>query len=185
LWFSAIIAGFFENWSAYRQVTQSMGSSSLMQRFLGKERAERFASMVGLQMTNLISNIALAFFLIMIPAAFSHFSIHTDIRHVTISSGLVTFAALVVSEPLTHIALGALIFSCFIIGLLNVFVCFTLSFIVASRMCGMNHRDRRKVYRVIYKAFFRHPSAFIFPRHSRTLSQKKSPTQDASNQKGG
>lgn len=180
LWFSAIMAGFFENWSAYRQLTEALGDSSFLQRFLGKERAIQFAKNVRLQMTNLMSNIALAFFLIMTPAAISYLGIHADIRHVTISSGLVTYATFVQSEPLSHLDITALVFSCFLIGLLNVFVCFALSFIVASRMCGMTHCDRRKVYRILYGALIRHPSAFLFPRHSHHLSYKKNLPTDSS-----
>ena len=183
LWLSAILAGFFENWSAYRQLTEALGDSSLLQRFLGKERAIHFGVLVREQMTNLLSNVGLAFFLIMTPALISQLGIHIGIRHVTISSGLVTYAALVSDDPLSHAMLGSIVLSCTTIGLLNVFVSFALSFIVASRMCGMTNRDRKKVYRLLFKALIRHPSAFLFPKHSNYLSNKLDSSSYASKKK--
>jgi site-specific recombinase len=94
-----------------------------------------------------------------------------DIRHVTLSSGLLTAAVgslgwgVMATRPFWLAVTGI-----FAIGVMNVSVSFALAMLVAIRARAIRAPERHAIYSAILKRFVHHPLSFMFPMPVSTAS---------------
>jgi site-specific recombinase len=133
-------------------------------RALGASRAARFARFWTRNIAALSGNISFGFMLGLIPEVAQFASLPLDIRHVTLSAGILT-------ASLATLGIGALATKAFVlaalgiagIGLMNLTVSFWLAMFVATRACGIQSPERHAIYVAVARRFRRHPLSFLFP----------------------
>ncbi len=156
LFLSSAIAGWVENWIAFRNIPLMLLESRFLNNWLGKKKlkavSDSFASTVG----GIIGNISIAFMMSTPIIIGKIFGIPLDIRHVTLASGTMTLALNTIGWELSHWPqIIAMFSSMIIIGLCN----FGVSFYLALRMAAIARNVESKYLKVIFKYAFRKQKA--------------------------
>jgi site-specific recombinase len=165
LWASSLVAGYVDNWSAYRQVPEAIGSHRKLQMFFGVSRVKALQVFMTKHLTALSSNIVLGFLLGMLPKIFASFGLPLDVRHVTLATGLVSLSVL-------SLGVGSLSsFDWFLtlsgllsIGLMNIGVSFAFALRVAIQARGVATVRRQEIYKALLSKATRRPLDFLIPR---------------------
>ncbi|MBL0214981.1 MAG: gliding motility protein [Myxococcales bacterium] len=163
LWISSLIAGWFENWLVYRRIPEAIEHHRWGET-LGKARMKRWAHFLEHEAAGFGGSIALGFLLGMVPVFAKFFGLPIDVRHVTLSSGSLTFA--LSSIGVDAVGWGPVISACFgiaIIGFLNFGVSFALALVVALRARDVPRGERRTLPWAVLRRFFKKPFEFFFP----------------------
>jgi site-specific recombinase len=164
LWASSLVAAWAGNWFAYHHIGEALATDRRLIRALGASRAARFARFWTRNIAALSGNISFGFMLGLIPEVAQFASLPLDIRHVTLSAGILT-------ASLATLGIGALATKAFVlaalgiagIGLMNLTVSFWLAMFVATRACGIQSPERHAIYVAVARRFRRHPLSFLFP----------------------
>lgn len=152
LWVTALLSGTLANWLAFHRVRRGLSTSRTARRVLGVERAQRVAERVVGAAPGLAGNVFLGMMLGVVPAVAEIFKLPIDIRHITVSSGMVSVATL--AAPPTWSTLGTLLLAVVgtaTVGVLNVASSFVLALSVALRA-----RPVRAPVDQLFKALLRH-----------------------------
>lgn len=168
LWLSSIIAGWVDNWSAYRQLPEAIAHSRQLRYFVGESHAQKFGNFFKKHISGVAANVSLGFLLGMSPKVAQFFGLPLDVRHVTLSSGIVALAA--VSLPIQttiHSLLPWAIAGLLCAGVLNIGVSFGLAMFVALRARQVRSPKRNLIYREIFRDFSRQPLAYLMPSKAR------------------
>jgi site-specific recombinase len=163
LWVSSLVAGWFENWVVYRRLPEAIEHHRWGKQ-LGRERMRRWARFLETQTAGFGGSIALGFLLGMVPVFAKFFGVPLDVRHVTLSSGSLTFA--LSSLGAEGAGWGPTIWAWVgiaIIGFLNFGVSFALALVVALRARDVPRGERRTLPGAVLRRFFRKPLEFFFP----------------------
>jgi site-specific recombinase len=170
LWLSSIIAGWIDNWSAYRELPQAIAANRRLKRMLGPSRLQRWADSYQKNLAGWAGNIALGFLLGMSPKIMGFFGLPLDVRHITLASGSLTFAAAaqgfaVFMMPAFWWALVGVV----IIGAMNISVSFFMALFVALRSRRIEGNMRDTIYAMVWKRFLAKPLTFFwFPKPKET-----------------
>lgn len=164
LFASSIVAGWFENWFVFHRLDSAMAHHPGVKQWLGPQRAARWAAFMRGNVSGLAANVSLGFMLGLIPAFAGFFGLGLDIRHVTLSAGQVTAAAMsigpdVVRDPAFWWAVAGVA----VIGPLNLTVSFYLAFRLALRARGITGVNRRRIAAGIRQRLRRAPLSFVLP----------------------
>lgn len=161
LWLSSLVAGSIENWSAYRRIPRAIAEHRLGER-LGRERMQRISAWFAQDVSAYAGSVVLGFLLGLAPAVGRFTGLPIDVRHVTLSTGQVAFAASclgTVLDPRVGWAAGGLA----LMFVLNLGVSFTLALWVAGRARGVGTGDRRAVLHAVLRRMVRRPLEFVAP----------------------
>jgi site-specific recombinase len=166
LWSASLLAGSIENWSAYRRVPRAIAEHPLGAR-VGRERMQRLAHDFARNVSAYAGSVVLGFFLGIAPAIGTFTGLPIDVRHVTLSTGQVAFAACALGtafDARVGFALGgvALMF------VLNLSVSFALALWVAMRARGVGRGERRALLVAVLRRLRRRPLEFVVPLHRPT-----------------
>ena len=159
LWLSSLGAGWLENWVTYRRLPDAIRHHRLGKVF-GRKRMERWATFVSNESAGIGGNSTLGFLLGMTPIVGLIFGLPLDVRHITLSTGSLTFAGC--SLGYEHVTIAACI-GIAIIGMLNFGVSFALALLVALRAKEVTGRERVQLAWAVTKRFVRNPLQFFFP----------------------
>ncbi len=164
LWLSALFAGAFENWAAYRRLPEAVAGSPLLARWLGKARQQRFAALVEDNVAALGGNVSLGFLLGMVPVVALFFGLPLEVRHVTLSTGQLALASWahggnVFALPAFWLAVAGI----GVIGLLNLTVSFVLAMALAIRSTGRGAVSRGRLTRAVLAHLVAAPRDFLLP----------------------
>ncbi|MFO1413009.1 MAG: recombinase [Burkholderiales bacterium] len=164
LWLSALCAGWFENWAAYRDLPGAIARSPRLARWAGPARARRLAEVVGNNVAALGGNVSLGFLLGMVPMIALFFGVPLEVRHVTLSTGQLALAAWahgagVFLLPVFWLAVAGI----GVIGFLNLTVSFSLAMWVAIRSVGRGEVSRRRLVRAVLAHLVASPRDFFLP----------------------
>jgi site-specific recombinase len=165
LWFSSVLAGWVDNWFAYRRLGPAIGSHRRLVYVFGPSKMQRVAAFLEHEIAGLTANISLGFMLGSLPVVFAFFGLPIEVRHVTLSTG--QLAASVVVLGWSAVATQAFLLAIAgiaLIGALNVGVSFALALNVAIRARGTLGVERRAVYGAILRRMAKQPGSFLFPR---------------------
>lgn len=163
LWVSSLFAGWFENWVVYRRLPEAIEHHRFGKR-VGKARMAKWARFLENQASGFGGSIALGFLLGMVPVFAKFFGLPLDVRHVTLSSGSLTFAMSTLGvDAVGWSTFAAASIGIAIIGLLNFGVSFALALIVALRARDVNRGERLMLPAAVLRRFVRHPLQFFFP----------------------
>lgn len=166
LWMSSIIAGWVDNWSAYHELPQSIVSNRRLKWMFTTTTLSKVKNKLQKHLAPIAGNISLGFLLGMSPKILGFFGIPLDIRHVTLSAGVITYASSAVgfdvfSQPSFWLAILGLIS----IGIMNISVSFFLALFVALRSRRIESVMRDTVYSLVWKKFLSNPISFFwFPK---------------------
>ena len=164
LWLSSLSAGFADNWFALRRLREAVTHQRRLVHVLGARRAERWANWLERNVVRIVGNVSLGLLLGMTPVVAQFFGLPLDVRHVTLSMGLLTAAASslgwsVLLMPQFWLALAGIA----VIGLLNVGVAFACALVLALQAHDVPVHLRRLVLRTVLWRFSTSPQSFLLP----------------------
>jgi site-specific recombinase len=170
LFLSSLFAGWAENWIVFNQIPQALAQDRRIARFIGKKGAAAFGEWFRKSAGGLGGNTSLGFLLAFTPVFGRFFGIPLDVRHVTLSTGALTFAFCSYFNFTTlsfeHLPLPALLWALLgiaFIGILNFVISFLLALGVAVRA---REAEGPQMFLFLRKAaitFFKRPGLFLFP----------------------
>ncbi|MBA3685848.1 MAG: hypothetical protein H0W72_11500 [Planctomycetes bacterium] len=163
LWWSAVIGGWIDNWSACHRIHRGIADHALGDR-LGRDRLARWGKSWRRHIASWGSNISLGLMLGMVPAI-GHFSgLPIDVRHVTLSTGMLFTAC--GSLPSGWYSSGWFLLAVAGIStmfVLNLGVSFALSFWTAVRALEVPRADVRELMRRLGRRLLDRPLDFVLP----------------------
>jgi site-specific recombinase len=163
LWFSSVVGGWIDNWAVCRKLPQSLAEHP-MGAWLGHGRLRQIVDLVPQNVAAWGGSVALGFMLGMTPVMGKFLGVPLDVRHVTLTTGTVAFAAESLGKDyfyrgwmLESLAGIAVIF------VLNLTVSFAIALLVAMRAYDLPARDHFHLLTVCFKRFLQSPLEFFFP----------------------
>ena len=164
LFASSVIAGWVENAFVLARIESALRYNPRITRVLGVGRASALAAFLGRHVSGLAANVSLGLLLGLVPAFAAFFGVGLEVRHVTLSMGQVTAAAMALGlEALTSPALWWCVIAVPVTGLLNVTVSFWCAFRLALAAQGVGSVERDRI-RAAIRARLRHaPRSFLLP----------------------
>ncbi|MBP7845269.1 MAG: site-specific recombinase [Proteobacteria bacterium] len=164
LWLSSVAAGWIDNWSAFREIDKAIAHNRRLRWLLGSLRAEKLAQRYRSNLAGISGSIILGFLLGLSPKFLAFLGIPLDVRHVTLSTGVVTLAAcsqgidVVKSPELWWAVLGIVG-----IGLMNISVSFGMAFWVALRARKIEATEREEIYALLLTRIRQSFGTLFFP----------------------
>lgn len=163
LFLSGLVAGYYDNVSAYARVPERLAAARWLRRVLGPDRQARLAEYVRGNLGALMGNFLFGFMLGGSYAVGSLFGVPFDIRHVAFSSAFIGFGIAGKGfTPPTGDLTGALT-GLFLIGTTNLAVSFTLALMVALRARQVTFAQRRQLLSSVVARLRRQPWEFFLP----------------------
>ncbi len=164
LFASSIIAGWTENWFVLQRMDSALRYHPRITALLGEARADRWATWLRHNISGLAANISLGFMLGLVPAFAAFFGLGLDVRHVTLSAGQLTAAAVTLGPDVLKLPLfWWCVASVLVVGVLNLAVSFLLAFRLALRAHNVTGVDRARLYQAIRARVRRTPLSFFWP----------------------
>jgi site-specific recombinase len=166
LWSASVIGGWFDNWSVYHRLPDGIRDHR-WGRVLGRERMARWGKAVRVNMGGWATNISLGLLLGLSPSIGAFLGIPLEVRHVTLSTGQLAFAASSLGPAwfddgfFLRAAAGiAVMFA------LNLSVSFLCSLFTATRAYQLTARETAALLGHIIRAALSRPAAFLLPPRS-------------------
>jgi len=164
LWASSIVGGWTENWIVYRKIPDAIAFNRSLRARLGAPRVEKMAHWLSHNAAGLGSNTSLGFLMAGAPVVSRIFGLGLDVRHVTLSTCALTFAACSLwNDPQFWSLVGMGALGIFFIGLLNFGVSFYLALTIAARARSLGQGTVFFLLRQVLKSFVRSPKGFYYP----------------------
>lgn len=164
LFASSLVAGWAENWFVYHRLDSALAHHPRSTRWLGRERAARWAHWWRDHISGLAANVSLGLMLGLVPAFAAFFGLGLEVRHVTLSAGQLAAATMALGwefwrEPAFWWAVGGVA----VIGPINVGVSFFLAFRLALRAQNVTATQRDRIRASLWRRLWRHPLTFVLP----------------------
>lgn len=176
LFASSIIAGWVENWYVFHNLDSAMQHNPRFTAVLGRERAARWADFMRRNISGLAANISLGFMLGLVPAFAAFFSLPLDVRHVTLSAGQVTAAAMALGwDVFTEPAFWWAVAGVLAVGPLNLGVSFYLAFRLALQAQNISEVNRQLIRAAIKRRIRAAPLSFLIPPGPRAAAKTTNP----------
>jgi site-specific recombinase len=163
LWMAAMIGGWMDNWAVYHRLPQAIADHRLGERF-GHRRMVRAAGIVSRNMSGWATNISLGFLLGLAPVIGQFLGLPIDVRHVTLSSGMLAFAGAGLRGWFSTGWFFWALAGVATMFVLNLGVSFFLSLYTASRAYGLARRELAVLGARLLRRFVQQPLDFILPR---------------------
>ena len=164
LFASSIIAGWTENWFVLQRMDSALRYHPRVTALLGEARADRWAGWLRHNISGLAANISLGFMLGLVPAFAAFFGLGLDVRHVTLSAGQLSAAAVTLGPDVLRLPLfWWCVVAIALVGVLNVAVSFFFAFRLALRAHNVTGVDRARLYRAIRARVRQTPLSFFWP----------------------
>jgi site-specific recombinase len=165
LWFSSVLAGWVDNWFHYRRLGPAIAAHRRLAYAFGPSTMQRVAAFLNREIAGLTANISLGFLLGSLPVFFAFYGLPVEVRHVTLSSGQLAAAVVVLGWGIaTTASFWMAVAGIALIGALNVGVSFALALNVAIQARDVEGIRRRAVYVAIARRMATDPASFLFPR---------------------
>lgn len=163
LWASSLVGGSIENWAVYRGLPEALAGHRRL-AWLGSERQRRLARFMRANLSGWGVNVSLGFLLGMTPAVGAFFGLPLDVRHVTLTTGMLALAAFALpGAGLGDVRLLPALAGIAVIFVLNLGVSFGLALGVALRARDVQATDRRALLRALLRRLLRSPLEFLVP----------------------
>ena len=165
LWFSSVLAGWVDNWFAYRRLGPAIASHRRLVYVFGPSAMQRAGDFLSHGIAGLTANVSLGFMLGLVPVALAFYGLPVEVRHVTLSSGQLAAAVVTLGWGVAAAApFWLAVAGIAAIGMLNVGVSIVLALQVAIRARDVERIGQRAVYRAILRRMAREPASFLFPK---------------------
>jgi site-specific recombinase len=163
LFLSGLIAGYYDNMSAYNRIPERLLQLRWPRRVLGKARVERIASYIENNLGALAGNLFFGFMLGGMTALGVLFGLPLDIRHIAFSSAYLGYASSALEFKLSTQAVVLALSGVLLIGLVNLAVSFALTLSVAMRARRISFAQGRSLGLMLMRRFLRRPQDFLLP----------------------
>jgi site-specific recombinase len=164
LFASSIIAGWVENWFVYYRLDSAIRHNPRITRWLGTQRAARWARFFRDNISGLSANISLGFMLGLVPVFAQFFGLGLDVRHVTLAAGqLAAAAASIGPAALSDPAFWWAVAGVAVIGPLNLVFSFYLAYRLALKAQGISDVNRGLIHLALRRRMRSHPLGFLLP----------------------
>jgi site-specific recombinase len=163
LWLSSIAGGWIENWAVYHRLPEAIAEHRLGEK-LEPETLARLSNSFSRNIAGWGGSIVLGFMLGMTPVFGRFFGLPLDVRHVTLSTGMLALG--VASLGVAATGKGALLMATLGIActfLLNLTTSFYLALRLALRAQDVSRRDHRHLVRALWLHFLQSPRDFFIP----------------------
>jgi site-specific recombinase len=176
LWLSSLATGWVANYLAVSRMQSAVANSLRVRRSLGEVRTAKLAHWVGHHAAGSAGYVVLGFLLGAVPILVSLFGIPLEVRHVTLAAASLGYAldgARIYGQLQWHeagVAFGGVI----VVGVLNIFTSFVLSFLLAIRARDIHESEAKHFLRDVGHKLLSHPMSFLLPGMGATA-----PTADA------
>ena len=177
LFFSGLIAGYFDNMAVYRKVGPRLKAHAHLKLILGQERLNKFAAYIERNLGALAGNFLFGIMLGSMGTIGFILGLPLDIRHIAFASanfiqGLININGSPEIGLIFVSFLGVLL-----IGLTNLFVSFTLTIIVALRARRVRFEQWKPLAKLVLTHFLTRPSDFFWPPKAPLEVNESSPSQ--------
>jgi site-specific recombinase len=165
LWVSSLATGWTANYVALARMESAIANSLRIRRRLGAARANAIAHWLKHQAAGSVGYIVLGFLLGSVPIIVTLFGIPLEVRHVTLGAAGLAYAweALRLQGNL-HFSDVAMSFAgIIVVGLLNIFTSFVLSFLLAVRARNIGEAKARRFLKEVGLKVVSHPVTFLLP----------------------
>ncbi|HEX9451562.1 MAG TPA: hypothetical protein VF934_09135 [Burkholderiales bacterium] len=163
LWMAAMIGGWMDNWAVYHRLPQAIADHRLGERF-GRKRMVRAAGIVSRNMSGWATNISLGFLLGLAPVMGQFLGLPIDVRHVTLSSGMLAFAGAGLRGWFSTGWFFWAVAGVATMFVLNLGVSFFLSLYTASRAYKLARKELAVLGARLLRRFVQHPLDFVLAR---------------------
>jgi site-specific recombinase len=163
LWLSSLAGGWIENWAVYHQLPRAIAEHRLG-AFAKPERLTEFADYFSRNIAGWGGSIVLGFMLGMTPIFGHFFGLPLDVRHVTLSTGMLAFG--VSSLGYGAFGLSALAWAALgiaVVFVLNLGVSFYLALRLALRAQDVSRSDHWHIVRSLFRQFLSNPRDLFLP----------------------
>ncbi|MGN5763811.1 site-specific recombinase [Acinetobacter calcoaceticus] len=162
LFFSGLIAGYFDNLAVYRKVGPRLKQHRRLKRWMGQKRLDKFAGYIETNLGALAGNFLFGIMLGSMGTIGFILGLPLDIRHIAFASANFIQGLMTIGNP----DIGLIIVSflgVMLIGLTNLFVSFTLTIIVALRARRVRFAQWKPLAKLVLTHFLTRPSDFFWP----------------------
>jgi site-specific recombinase len=165
LWLSSLATGWTANYLALTRMESAIANSLRIRRQLGAAPANSIAHWVKHHAAGSAGYIVLGFLLGSVPILFTLFGIPLEVRHVTLASASLGYAldALWLGGELRRSDLILSFAGIGLVGLLNIFTSFALSFLLAVRARDIGQVKARRFLTEVGHKLVSHPVSFLLP----------------------
>ncbi len=161
LWMGSVAGGWLENWSTYRRLPDAIAGQRFLRMLVGQRGARWVAGFYAHNISGIGTNVTLGMLLGLLPVFGTFLGLPIDVRHITLSTGSLTFAALsqphVLGQPEFYLAVSGLA----VIAFFNFTVSFMLALTVAMRARSVERRERFRLLGAVLKRLVTSPLSFV------------------------
>jgi site-specific recombinase len=165
LWLSSLATGWTANYVALTRMDTAIAKSLRIRRRIGPARANSIAHWVKHHAAGSAGYVVLGCLLGAVPILIGLFGIPLEVRHVTLGAASLTYA-LDSARLNGELHLSDVIFSftgILLVGLMNIFTSFVLSFLLAVRARDIGEAKARRFLREVGYKVISHPVTFLLP----------------------
>lgn len=163
LWLSSLVGGWIDNWSAWHRIHRGIADHALG-GWLGRDRMVRWGKSWRCHIGAWGSNVSLGLMLGMVPCLGHFFGLPLDVRHVTLSTGMLFTACGSLADGWYSSSWFLLAVSGIVtMFVLNLGVSFALSLWTAVRALEVPAADVRELMRRLGRRLLTRPFDFILP----------------------
>lgn len=163
LWLAALIGGWCENFAVYNRLPAAIAAHPLGQRF-GVRRMQRIATWFENNIASWSTSISLGFLLGFTPEVARFFGLPLDVRHVTLSTGMLALAAARYgTAAFGHHWFYSAVAGIGITFVLNLGVSFSIASVVALSAYNVQRSERVSIFRYVLGQVARSPLRFLYP----------------------
>ncbi len=173
LFFSGLLAGYFDNMAVYRKVGPRIQAHPQLRKYIKQERLDKFAQYIERNLGALAGNFLFGIMLGSMGTLGYILGLPLDIRHIAFASAnFIQGLMLINGTP----EIGLIIVSflgVLLIGLTNLFVSFTLTIIVALRALRVRFEQWNPLAKLVLTHFLTRPTDFFWPPKNKLEIEEK------------
>ncbi len=173
LFFSGLLAGYFDNMAVYRKVGPRIQAHPQLRKYIKQERLDKFAQYIERNLGALAGNFLFGIMLGSMGTLGYILGLPLDIRHIAFASAnFIQGLMLINGTP----EIGLIIVSflgVLLIGLTNLFVSFTLTIIVALRARRVRFEQWNPLAKLVLTHFLTRPTDFFWPPKNKLEIEEK------------
>ncbi|HRK38859.1 MAG TPA: site-specific recombinase [Burkholderiaceae bacterium] len=179
LFASSIVAGWFENWFVLHRLDSALTHHPRATRWLGKERALRWATWLRANVSGLAANVSLGLMLGIVPVVFGFFGLGLEVRHVTLSAGQVSAAVATLGwSALLTPGFWLAVAGIAVVGPINLAVSFYLAFRLALKAQAISNVNRERIRAALWLRWRNAPMSFLLPPQPASVADDPPPTKN-------
>jgi len=165
LWLSSLTTGWTANYVALTRMNSAIANSLRIRKRVGPVRAHQISLWVAHHAAGSVGYVVLGILLGSVPILFSLFGIPLEVRHVTLGAASLGFAldSAWISGELQRNDVLFSFAGIALVGLLNIFTSFSLSFLLAIRARDIGPVQARRFLSEVGRKVLSHPFTFLLP----------------------